>query len=74
MKVKKKLFESIKSKYISEMNYSNRESSKYKTLLDKYNQQYGSKDYIFTKYIYYSTMIDMCERFLKDLERLENKL
>lgn len=74
MKIKKGLFKSIKNKYIAERNSAEKESQKYKILLDKHNPQYGSKDYIFTKYIYYLTAVEICDYILKDLERLENKL
>lgn len=74
MKVKKKLLKSIKNKYIAERNSAEKESNKYKILLDKHNPEYGSKDYIFTKHIYYLTQVEMCEYIIKDLERMEGKI
>lgn len=74
MKVKKGLFKRIKNKYIAERTTAEKESQRYKNLLDNYNPEYGSKDYIFTKHIYYLTRYEMCDFILKDFERLENKL
>lgn len=74
MKVKKKIFKSIKARYIADLQYSKGKASGYKKILDSYNPKYGSKDYVLERYVYHNAVVEIIELVLKDFEKLEGKL
>jgi len=74
MKIKKKLFKSVKNKYISSMDYAKKQEGKYKELLNNYNPKYGSKNYLIERFTYYTTVIEFCNFILLDLECMEKKI
>lgn len=73
MKIKKKLFKSIKHKHIENMNLSAELVKRYQNRLDNYSPEKGDRDYILRQYMYYKTVVEITEWFLKDLEELEGK-
>ena len=74
MKIKKKLFKSIKENYIKCRIYSKSKAKEYEKDLANYEQKYGSKQVLFERYIYHNTAVEIYSLILKDLEKLEGKI
>ena len=73
MKIKKKLFKSVKRKHIENINFSVKLTKKYQNLWDNYSPEKGDRDFILRQYMYYKTVVEITDCFLKDLEELEGK-
>lgn len=74
MKIKKKLFKTIKENYINCQIYSKAKANGYEKKLANYEPKYGSKQVMFERYIYYNTAVEIYSLILKDFEKLEGIL